>query len=286
MNLRNFKLDDFFPRNKRFFLFSIILLPTVLIWIHLLGLLNPLIIILSIITGAVIMHFLYIFNKNPKDVLDNISWLLVITTIFYVIFLVLVSIPFQSKGINNEPLKIDFDFFIVNEEISIQELENYIRESNKIWNKYNVSIKTKSIQNIQRDITENERLLLYTNISNDKSSEENQIICNEEYMPIINKITNNNSNQSIIFILGKGNAGRGSLCGHSFAIFQYEKTWWIDLTSWNLAHEIGHILGLEHPKNYYKLNLMTDKHKIVWGSHFLTQEQIDIVKNRTEELSL
>ena len=56
-----------------------------------------------------------------------------------------------------------------------------------------------------------------------------------------------------------------------------------DLTSWNLAHEIGHVLGLTHPTNIYKLNLMNDKHKIFYKSSFLTQDQIDKVVNKIDE---
>ena len=62
---------------------------------------------------------------------------------------------------------------------------------------------------------------------------------------------------SIIFLKNhiSKKMGRGNLCGHSFAIFQQEKIYFLDLTGWNLAHEIGHVLGLIHPNNFYKVNL-------------------------------
>jgi hypothetical protein len=197
-------------------------------------------------------------------------------------------IPSDPKGINTEHLEVKFNFYVVNNEISKNELLDYVKEANKIWNKYNISIVINNVEFVEINISDEKRTFLYTGISEKNTTEQNEKICKEEYMPIINSITNNNPNMSIIFIEGKGNSGRGNLCGHSFAIFQYEKlslfgTTVRDLTGWNLAHEIGHIFGLSDLKENYKINLMNDKHKLFYKSDYLSQDQIErIIKDKSK----
>jgi L-rhamnose mutarotase len=268
-----------------FFLFSIAIFSTITLTLNSFKLLHPLFIVSSVLLSFVIIFILYIVQKNPKDILNNLSLLLLLITIFSISLIIYVSIPSDSKGINIEPLQAEFDFYIVNNEVSIENLQNYITKADKIWEKYNISITSKDINNVEINLSDRERNLLYTNISKSDTKEEIQKICDEEYMPIINSITNDLSNMSIIFIEGTGSSGRGHLCGHSFIIFRHEKNSWLDLTGWNLAHEIGHILGLSDLKNSYKVNLMNDKHKVFWKSSFLSQEQVDIIvkviKNKT-----
>jgi hypothetical protein len=190
---------------------------------------------------------------------------------------VYISLPSEPKGVNIEPIEAEFNFYIVNDEIDQQDLNKYVLEADKIWNKYNISVLINKTYYVNINLSNEERNLLYTNISEINTKEENKRICDEEYMPIINQITNNNPNMSIIFVEGKGASGRGSLCENSFAIFKYEKNSWVDVTGWNLAHEMGHIFGLGDSSNIYKINLMNDKHKIFWKPSFLTQEQVDII---------
>ncbi len=194
------------------------------------------------------------------------------------IFSFISRIPIEHQGINLEPFKIKFSFYIVNNEISQNNLQKYIFEANEIWNKYNISILTKKINHIKINITTRERNLLYTNISEKNNLKENNKICDEFYMPLINKITKDRPDMSIIFINGKGASGRGHLCNHSFIIFKEEKNYLMDLTGLNLAHEIGHILGLRDSRELNEMNLMNDKYKnfyiISKKPTFLNQEQI------------
>jgi len=196
------------------------------------------------------------------------------------------AIPSEPRGINLKPFEFKFSFYIVNNEISQGDLQKYIFEANKIWNKYNYSILAKEIENIKINITAEERHLLYTNISSEKNVEENEKVCDKSYMPLINKITNNNPNMSIIFINGDGSSGRGKLCGYPFVIFKKEKNRLIDLTGWNLAHEIGHVWGLGDLREANKMNLMNDKYKILYKisskTIFLNQEQIERVMDERE----
>jgi hypothetical protein len=277
------KLDKREAVKTYIFIFSLMLLVFVAMLINSFKLLNSLILLMSLIASSTLIFVLYLFRKNPKEVPNILSLLLVITTLFVILFLIIVSFPSEAKGINKDHLITEFNFYIVNNEIENKDLVSYISKANKIWNKYNITIHIENIYNVEINISDEERYFLYTNVSEKNSEEENKRICEEEYMPLINQITSNNSNRSIIFIEGDGSSGRGSLCGHSFAIFNREKFYFIDLTGWNLAHEIGHIFGLIHPENIYKINLMTDKHKLFWKSSFLTQPQIENVKSTIQK---
>ena len=276
-NLKIKKFDKSLLVNSYLFILAIVIFASVAMLINEMKLLNPLLITLSILVSSGIVFLLVMIQKNPKEPLNNVSLLLIIVSIALILSLIIISIPQDQRGINLEPLEVRFNFYIVNNETNVDFLQDYIFESNKIWNKYNISIIAITIQNVEVNLTNEERAFLYTNISSAKCQEENKKDCDEVYMPLINLITKNNPNMSIIFIGGEGASGRGSLCGHSFAIFRYEKNSWIDVTGWNLAHEIGHILGLSDSSNIYKINLMNDKHKIFWKSSFLNQKDIETI---------
>ncbi|MEM4605947.1 MAG: hypothetical protein QW103_02850, partial [Candidatus Pacearchaeota archaeon] len=126
---------------------------------------------------------------------------------------------------------------------------------------------------------------LYTKISYRDSEEERERICESFYLPIINKITNNSPDKSIIYVKSKKSGGRGSLCGHNFAIFNKEKILLRDLTGWNLAHEFGHVFGLEDKRNQYQSNLMNDRYKLFFYSSFLNQKQINVVKESIKKMN-
>lgn len=242
--------------------------------------------LLSIVSLLIII-FLNVF-KIEKNYLYRypIIFLFLFILIFFSITIVTLisAIPIEPKGINPQPRGVEFNFYIVNDEINQKDLQEYISEANTIWNKYNISILTKEMQNVNINLTDEEKNLLYTNITKDKINGENENICNETYIPLINKITDNNANMSIIFINGEGNSGRGGLCGYSFIIFKCEKNSLLDLTGWNLAHEIGHILGLEELRGSGKMNLMNDNYKtfyrIISKTSFLNQEQINEITDK------
>lgn len=283
-NIRLKKIDKKLAYKYIKFVIVVVLLSFISYCLYEFQLLHSLFVILSIIVSSGILFILYMVQKDPKDNLDNISLFIFLIALILVISTVYVSIPDKVRGSNKEPLNVSFDFYIVNEEISKDKLLEYVEGANKIWNNYNISIVVRSVNHVNINLTDKEREFLYEGISGDDSKKEKEKICNESYMPMINNITKNESEMSIIFIEGEGSSGRGHLCGYKFAVFDQEKCWLRDLTDWNLAHEIGHVLGLSHPKNHYKVNLMTDNHKLFWRSSFLKQEQINSVKNKIKNI--
>lgn len=284
-NFRNL-ITNFFSFNNGKFYFKLIIFLLISIILYVLTfllnktqLLHPLLISSAIVLSSIIVVLLSFFKKLPKDSFNAILLFLFIIGILFILLTIWISMPNESRGINPNNLEAKFDFYIVNNEINQEELLKYISEANDILNKYNVFISPNNIYNVEINLTNEERHLLYSNISETDSEEENKRICNEKYMPIVNRITNNKPDMSIIYVNGEPTSGRGSVCGHSFVIFRQEKNSLLDLTGWNLAHELGHVFGLIHPENFYKINLMNDKHKVFYKSSFLTQKQVDSLIN-------
>ncbi|MEM4605872.1 MAG: hypothetical protein QW103_02475 [Candidatus Pacearchaeota archaeon] len=223
----------------------------------------------------------YFTKNNLKKFIKFVLVVFIITLVLNIGF----AIPKEKQGKNSEELNFSFDVYVVNKEISEEEILNYFEEVKDIWKKYNISLKINSIQNVEINLTEDERFWLYTKIGYKDSEEEKDRICKEFYMPLINKITNNSPNKSIIYVKSKKSGGRGSLCGHNFAIFNKEKILSRDLTGWNLAHEFGHVFGLEDKRNQYQSNLMNDKYKLFFYSSFLNQKQINVVKESIKKMN-
>jgi energy-coupling factor transporter transmembrane protein EcfT len=267
------------------FFVLIIFLLIVLIFLEIWKLFPPQTLLCAILVSYFVFFIFIILQKNSKESINQISLFVLFILLITTAFTIYISIPNEKRGKNTEQLNVNFNFYIVDNEISKEELEGYISKASKIWDNYNISIEIQNIYTSKINLSDKERNILYAAISEKNTSEENKIICEKEYMPLINKITDNSPNKSIIFVKGEINAGgRASLCGHSFALFQYDKICLKDnkfcirdLTGWNLAHEIGHIFGLSDMRDSYKLNLMNDRHKLFYTSDFLNQQQIDKV---------
>ncbi|MEM3405855.1 MAG: hypothetical protein QW117_02710 [Candidatus Pacearchaeota archaeon] len=211
--------------------------------------------------------------KNNKKIIRSLVFIFIVILIIFILRNFTCSFSIEKQGTNIEKLNVSFNFYIINNEINEEELVKYVSEVNKIWNNYNISILINNIYKVNLNITTEERKYLYTKISG-KNSEEDSKICNEFYIPLINKITNNSPDMSIIYIKGKSiNFGRGNLCGYKFVIFKKDKKC-KDFTAWNLAHEIGHVLGLTDKREDNKFNLMNDRCKIS-KPYFLNQEQVN-----------
>ena len=277
----------------------LILLSLVVILITYMSLTSPKffsnIMIYSLLLSAFFLLCTFLVNKfkiKKKRLLgDYLSiFLLSFISIFCISLLsvFVLAFPTEPQAVNLEPFEIEFNFYIVNNEITQEDLLGYLSEAKDIWGGYNISILVGEISNVDINLTEQDRNFLYTNISERKTNEENEEICNEKYIPLIKNITQNHLNRSIIFVNGEGNSGRANLCNYHFIIFKTEKNSILDLTGWNLAHEIGHILRLEDLRNSNKMNLMNDKFKIFYKisdkTSFLNQSQLKtIIAKRGEE---
>ncbi len=190
--------------------------------------------------------------------------------------------PSQEKGVNNKSHELNFEVYIINNLTTSEKVYAYFEESNKIWNQYNISTRIKSIKNVNLNLSEEEKSFLFNYLA----YEENDSECDTKYMPIIDNITNKSNNLRGIFVDrgSSDNAGRGCVCNCSFVLVDVDKLLSLmDFTGLNLAHETGHLLGLLDI--YGKQNLM-NHHLLMKSlkSHFLNQEQVNIVQNRLNDM--
>jgi hypothetical protein len=196
-------------------------------------------------------------------------------------------INFEKKGVNNKPLNVSFDVYILNNEISKGEIYSSFLRANQIWNNYNISIQINEIKNIYKNISDDEKREIF-------ESKDNNLV-----NLMINHLLENSTNLSIIFMSNKNSSGEGRGCLSekctALVVDSDEK----NFLSWNLAHEIGHTL---HAKSYcWKLNLMTElcnyKNPFVKSLQglsylrktlkpdFLNQFQVDTIIHRVSHLS-
>lgn len=268
--------------NLNFLIFFLIFISSILIFLlavtFLEELVHPLVLALSFMLGAIIIFLYHYFTKKEfKGVLWSFSKFFFLSTIILFLSVLFFSNYGLIKGTNLEEKNVDFDVYVINNAITNEELNSSLDFNRALWNKYNVSINYKSIIKKEVNLTSEEVLYLFG-----KGSIEEEC---SNYTIILNKILDNSSQLNIIFLdnTGSGHAGRGSLCSYSFALVNPEKLWFFDFTGWNVAHEIGHVLGLLDIQYYErtKANLMNDEFKrlLFFNSDFLNQYQVDTVVN-------
>jgi len=173
---------------------------------------------------------------------------------------------------NFEAREIGFDLYIVNNSIDHNKAIEEIDFANKLWGKYNISLKLNNTYNIDNLTNLDSDFLLEVNATNSDS-------CNV-YLDKIS-FSNNSKLRVIILSSNSKHMGRGCICGCNSIVLDSRKELSMDLTGWNLAHEFGHILGLIDIRNRY--NLMDDEFKVFRPS-FLNREQLGLIKNRINEL--
>lgn len=243
----------------------------------------PVALILNFIAIIVSVIFLMRYYKKISKIYVWPIFIIVLSISLFLLFLLIsYLINEQTIGTNDKPINAIFNIFVVDDALTKKEVSNYISESNKIWNKYNISIVSGNISFVESNkinLTKNETLYLFQKGNNDEEC--------KNYSKILNKITGNKSTGSfIIFMDGEGNnAGRGSLCNYKFALVSQE-IFIKDLTGWVTAHEIGHALGAGADmkgKDRFEQNLMNDEYKIIEPS-FLSQSQLEKVVNESDRL--
>lgn len=220
-------------------------------------------------------------NNNKKYLYFILGFIFILIVVFSFIYMYFITQPKEDKGKNYNMYELTFDVYVVNNLTSKLKVEEYFNESNSIWNEYNISTNIKSINNVNSNLSKEEMGFLFDYLSNDK----NDLECNK-YISIIDKITNGTSNLSAIFIDNgvSKNRGRGYICNRSFVMVDIYKPFFIDVTGIDLAHEIGHFLGLFDINGNQDLmnhNLFMKSFK----SHFLNQDQIEKVSIRINEIT-
>ena len=244
-------------------------------------LVHPLVLGFSFMLSAIIIFLYHYFTKKEfKGVLWSFSKFFFLSTVILIISVLFFSNYGLVKGENFEPKNVSFDVYIVNNAISDERLISSLDSNSAIWNKYNISMNYSIIKK-GINLTSEEVLYLF-----DKGGVEEDCL---NYTRILNKVIDNSSKLSIIFLdnNSSGHAGRGSLCDHSFALVNPEKLWLFDFTGWNTAHEIGHVLGLLDIQYYgrTKVNLMNDEFKklFLFNPDFLSQYQVDSIVNTIKD---
>jgi hypothetical protein len=236
------------------------------------------ILFMSLLASSLIIVLLSLYKKLPVNGINSLTLFMALCCIFMICLVFVFSNMTPPKGFNNESRDLTFDVYIVNNVITDEQVTDYFKQSNAIWNKYNISIKANKVYFKNINLTKEEITYLFHKGNNAEEC--------ANYTPIINKITDNNQNLKVIFLgnMKSNNSGRGSICNGTFALVSPER-FVIDYTGWDLAHEFGHILGLDDIsyKGRVAKNLMNDEHKrLLFRSGYLSQYQIDKVKEKSK----
>lgn len=264
------------------FAFSVLILTESVSFLG--SLVHPLVLSFSFILSALLISCYHHYTKKDfKGPLWSFSKLFFLTTLILFVAVLFFSSFGLSRGINLDEKKVDFNVYSINYALNNEDLNKALVYSSDLWKKYNISINYN--RTIEKNISLSQEEILFL-FNNGSTSEE----C-YDYLQIINKITNYSDGLSLIFLKNENSkhAGRGCLCNCTFALVSPEKWQIIDFTGWNVAHEIGHILGLpDMPyQGRVRENLMNDETKklLFFNSGFLDQNQIDLVSNRTDFLN-
>jgi hypothetical protein len=271
-----------------FLLYLFIFLSAILIFFYSVNfleeLVHPLVLAFSFMLSAIIIFLYHHFTKRKfEGPLRSFSKFFYLSTIILFLAVLFFSSYGLEKGINLEPQRLTLDVYIVNEALSINEANNALDYSQSIWKDYNISLNFNNLNNPKINLSDEEIAFLFNNGTGLEDC--------LTYTDIISRITDNSQNLSVIFLNNRGNkhAGRGCICNCSFALVSPEKWWVFDFTGWNVAHEIGHVLGLTDIQYYGRTreNLMNDETKklLFIKSGFLDQNQIDRVINKTKTLN-
>jgi len=280
------------PKNIAFFIYFLIYLfiffSAILIFFFSVNfleeLVHPLVLAFSFMLSAIIIFLYHHFTKKKfEGPLWSFAKFFYLSTIILFLSVLFFSSYGLERGINPEPQSLDFNVYIINDALSMEEVNTALKDSQFVWDNYNISLDFVNIDNKEVKFSNEDVAFLFNN----GSSQEDCLI----YSELISKITKDTTNLSVIFLKNDGNkhAGRGCICNCSFALVSPEKWWKIDFTGWDVAHEIGHILGLTDIQYYGRVrkNLMNDETKklLFIKSDFLDQDQIDIVLNKTKTLN-
>ena len=164
------------------------------------------------------------------------------------IILLILSINFEKKGVNDKNYVVPIQIYKINNETNRSNIEEILKESNRIWQNYKISFEVDNIATAYVNISLDERSAIYD--SNNCST------INSVIERIVGK---NNYPFKVIFLSNTNarNTGRGCICNCTFLIVNSKFS---TFSGWDLAHEFGHLLNAE--KACWKWNLMTEAGQI------------------------
>lgn len=215
-------------------------------------------------------------NKEMQfqfDLTKQILIYIIIMLMLFFIFLITLYFPLEKRGVNQTPLNLTIQPYLLKETYTLYN-ESLLIQANNIYKKYNITLHLNNPINLKKDLNETERKLILT---------QNCTIIESLYN-LTNKIDSKFVKLILINYNGSIN-GMGNLCGKgNLIIMSVNNT----MQGWILSHELGHVFSAK--VQCWKFNLMkeisNECSKANWITHdfirglqpdFLNQNQVNTI---------
>lgn len=226
--------------------------------------------IFLIIPLAYFLVYLYANNKIKRayNVVDKniqfrfdltkqiLLYVIIMLTLFF-IFLVSLYLPLEKRGVNDSPLNITIQPYLIKETFNSYN-ESQLLQANKIYLRYNITLYIKEPIKLNRELNESEKTLIFMQ--------------NCSFIDYLYNLTNQSGNKSIKLILINSNGsidGMGNFCGKGDLIIMSVGT---TMPGWVLSHELGHILSARI--ECWRFNLMKELSKECYRANWITHDFI------------
>lgn len=248
--------------------------------------------IFLVIPLAYFLVYLYVHKKANKvyhlvntniqfrfDLIKQVLVYIVILLMVFFIFLMSLYFPLEKRGINNTPLNLTIQPYLLNESLN-QYNESILIQANKIYGQYNISVKLLPTKMINVKLNDSDKRLIFVQQNCSKIDE-------------LFNLTDYQDTKIVKLILLDYNGstnGMANICGRSNLIFMAVNN---SMPYWVLAHETGHILSAKI--ECWKFNLMKEYSSECYGANwvthnfirelrpdFLNQKQVSAIVNSIE----
>ena len=272
------KIRNFFQKNPKLIegiALAIMMIVFLFAFYYIIKHNNPFIFILSFLLLAIIILVFYFFVK------DKFAKRFLLKCLIFPVFVVLMTICIlayfnisDGKTENLTHYEVKFDLYVLDNATPPAKFDKDLQTANKIWAKYNLSLVLEKSYFIDTLLGDDDKSFLLNN----NATEEDCVKYNE----IVNSFSKNSTKLKVIVLSSDSkHKGRGCICGCNSVILEPKKELLFDLTGWNLAHEFGHIFGLNDLRNRW--DLMCDEFKIM-RPKFLNKEQFNSVSQKVKSL--